>query len=692
MNQIQPNTVLTIPLPEDTVRVLYVREKVVVVISLIKKNTLPYELSYDDLQEEVEAGQAKVRSDYPVAFAWEFSEAQQRAIDRAWDVIGNFVLDIPDCYDPKVRSRYLTAKSKETGLTRTQIQRYLYRYWAGGMTKYALCPQYNKRGAPGKPRQSEKKLGRPVQYPRSNDGVRIGAKEIKYIQEAMEKHYTKHTKYSYRYAYREMIKAHYTDQVTGALADAYPTENQFRYHARQFVDVKKRAGSVVYNKDMRGILGSSRQEADGPGDLYQIDATIADIYLVAHDDRQAVVGRPEIYFVTDVFSRMIVGFYTCLESASWDNARSALLNVFTDKVAFCARYDIPITEDQWPCKGLPRALAVDNGELISKASNAIISGLGITVKNEPAWRPDLKGIVESRFRLLNLATKAKLPGSVLPDFRQRGGHDYRLDATLTLTEFTQIVIHFILDHNNRQMEQHPQPLPDVLKDGVPPIPLALWKWGISHRAGSLRQMEPESLRVALSQRGNATVTAKGIKFHSLYYQCPTAMEENWFSTARVKHSWKIKIAYHPNAMERIYWLKDNGEHEDCVQTEDSRSRYAGATLEEIDWLQQRQKKQKAAYSDLSLQSNVDSGAAIDAIIRNAKADAKTVPIESVRRSLRASEIRKNRRAEAAKLRDKAEETEEASPQQDSVEETDSLRSTSAYDAMFAGFLDDEEDT
>ena len=219
----------------------------------------------------------------------------------------------------------------------------------------------------------------------------------------------------------------------------------------------------------------------------------------------------------------------------------------TDKVAFCEQYGIQITEEQWPCKGLPRALAVDNGELISKASNAIIEGLGITVKNEPAWRPDLKGIVESRFRLLNLETKAKLPGSVLPDFRQRGAPDYRLDATLTLTDFTKIVIYFVLDHNRRQMERHPQPLPDILKDSVPAIPLALWQWGITHRAGSLRQMEPELLQVALSQRAQATVTPRGIKFHALFYQCETAMEENWFSTARIKRGWKIDIAYHPSA-------------------------------------------------------------------------------------------------------------------------------------------------
>lgn len=537
-----------------------------------------------------------------------------------------FVTDIPDCYDSKIRSRFLTAKCKETGLTRTQIQRYLYRYWAGGMTKHALCPQYNKRGAPGKARQSTKRLGRPIQYPRNNPGLQIGPKERAFIKEAIEKHYTKHTKYSFRYAYQEMLKAHYTDTVTGTLAEAYPTENQFRYHAQQFVDVKKRVGSVVYNKDMRGITGSSRQDADGPGDLYQIDTTIADVYLVAHDDRQAIVGRPQLYFVTDVFSRMIVGFYTCLESASWDTARAALLNTFSDKVHLCHQYGIEITEDQWPCKGLPRALAVDNGELISKASNAIIDGLGITVKNEPAWRPDLKGIVESRFRLLNLATKAKLPGSVLPDFQQRGAPDYRMDAILTLTEFTQVVIHFILEHNSRSMGQHPQPMPDLLKDNVPPIPLALWRWGIRYRAGNLRQVAPELLQIALSQRDQATVTARGIKFHSLYYQCPTALTENWFSKARTKHSWKIDIAYQPNAMDCIYWLKGNGTHEVCVRTGDSSQLYIGNTLEEIDWLQQQQKIQKAAYTDISLQSSIDSSTAIDEIIAKAEAAKKTIPL------------------------------------------------------------------
>ena len=266
---------------------------------------------------------------------------------------------------------------------------------------------------------------------------------------------------------------------------------------------------------------------------------------------------------------------------------------------------------------------------------------------------------------------------------------------MTLTDFTKIVIYFVLDHNRRQMERHPQPLPDILKDSVPAIPLALWQWGITHRAGSLRQMEPELLQVALSQRAQATVTPRGIKFHALFYQCETAMEENWFSTARIKRGWKIDIAYHPSAMERIYWLKKNGEPEECTQTEDSRSRYSGDTLEEIDWMQRRQKQQKAAYGDISLQSNIDSSKAIDEVIQNANREKKTIPFEPVKQREQARKIRENRKAEVAKLRAATEETEDAAvqPEQDRPEkESGTLRSTSAYGALFARFLEDEEDT
>ena len=159
MRQIFLNTVYTLHDPvEDIVRLLAFVDHgtVAVVISLIKKNPLPYMIDADTFVDDLESGQAKESSDYPPAFCALPSPAQQAAIKRAWDVIGSFVLDIPACYDPKIRSRCITAKCRETGLSRTQIQRYLYRFWAGGMTQHALCPQYNKRGAPGQSRKMHK--------------------------------------------------------------------------------------------------------------------------------------------------------------------------------------------------------------------------------------------------------------------------------------------------------------------------------------------------------------------------------------------------------------------------------------------------------------------------------------------------------------------------------------------------------
>ena len=87
--------------------------------------------------------------------------------------------------------------------------------------------------------------------------------------------------------------------------------------------------------------------------------------------------------------------------------------------------------------------------MISKASMAVIENLGIEVKNTPAWRPDLKGIVESQFRLFNLNEKERLPGAVLKDYGQRGARDYRKDAVLDLDQLTKIVINFILKNNHR---------------------------------------------------------------------------------------------------------------------------------------------------------------------------------------------------------------------------------------------------
>lgn len=686
------NSVYDIHFPrEDTVRVLSVDKDRVVVISLLKQNTLPYEIALTDFEDALQNGSAVQNTEILPAYTPQPTEKQEEAMEKSWSIIGEFVQNEPDCFDKKVRSRFIAEKSKKTGLQRKQIQNLLYRYWSRGMTKYALYPKYEQRGGAGKQR-SGTSMGRPTLYPRNAERIPIGEVERGYIEEAIKKYYNRNTKCSLADAYREMIKMHYTDTNTNTVCSSYPTLGQFRYHAKEYINSKKRFGSRIYNKDKRGITGSSRSEALGPGDVYQIDATLADIYLVSHYDRTAIVGRPELYFVVDVFSRMIVGFYTCLESASWENARLALLNAFTDKVAFCRNYEIGISEDEWPCKGIPRELIVDNAELISKASNAIITGLGLTVKNEPAYRPDLKGIVESRFRLLNIKEKAKLPGAVLPDFSQRGSPDYRLDAKLTLTEFTKIIIHFVLNHNQRIMRDHPQFTPDIIRDNVPAIPIELWNWGVRHRTGSLREMPWESLNLALSQRETAQVTKSGIRFHGMLFECETAKRDNWFSKARISGGWKIDVAYNASEVDRIYWLADIRTVEVCCRTADSKAQFSGLSIEEVDWLSRSLAGQRNAYQDITLQADIDHDAEVEAIVKEAEQSSRTISFEGAKMKAKPKQIRENRKRENELMKAEAEAKRvKETAENETPENEDYSDDPYGYDAMFAEYAEEGDD-
>jgi hypothetical protein len=95
-----------------------------------------------------------------------------------------------------------------------------------------------------------------------------------------------------------------------------PTIRQFRYfYDREYKKPQRleaRTHPGVYKKDVRPLTSTATASVLGPGSRYEIDATIADIYLVDDEDRSKIIGRPTIYIVIDVFSRMISGFISVL--------------------------------------------------------------------------------------------------------------------------------------------------------------------------------------------------------------------------------------------------------------------------------------------------------------------------------------------------------------------------------------------
>ena len=65
-----------------------------------------------------------------------------------------------------------------------------------------------------------------------------------------------------------------------------------------------------------------------------------------------------------------------------------------------------------------------------------------------------KGIVERKFLTLNGKIKQKTPGAIQKEYRERD-RDYRLDATLSLKEFTAIIITLVLHHNHKIIDKYP---------------------------------------------------------------------------------------------------------------------------------------------------------------------------------------------------------------------------------------------
>lgn len=257
------------------------------------------------------------------------------------------------------------------------------------------------------------------------------------------------------------------------------------------------------------MIGTATAGVLAPGSRYEIDATIADIYLLSAD-RHNVIGRPTLYVVVDVFSRMVTGFYVGLENPSYVTAMGALVTSMSDKIDLCGRYGFEITSEQWPTVGIPDAILADRGELLGYQIESLEKAFGVRIEITPPYRGDAKGIVERYFRTLQAEFKPFAPGVVTgTKVRKQGGKDYRLDATLTLEDFTRIMLASILHRNQYAVLPKYDRDADMSND-MALTPLNIWNWGIQYRTGRLRNVSEDALRIALLPRQKVYLSDLGV--------------------------------------------------------------------------------------------------------------------------------------------------------------------------------------
>ncbi|WP_029326688.1 Mu transposase C-terminal domain-containing protein [Bacillus coahuilensis] len=368
------------------------------------------------------------------------------------------------------------------------------------------------------------------------------------------------------------------------------------------------------NLTERPVLGSSIVK--GPGSVYQIDSTKSNVYLVSRFNPGKIIGRATVYYVIDVFSREVVGFYIGLEEASWVGAMMALANANMDKVEFCKQYGYEITPDMWRAKHMPLVIRTDKGpEYTSDKIERYLLAFSIKFDNTPTGRADLKGIVEQYIYRAEERIKSLLPGYVHKDAGERGAPDYRKEAVLTIEDYTKIIIEGILNYNqNHWIEDYPV-TKDMLKDNVKPIPNELWSWGISKARGILRTFDQKKVKFNLMPVEKASVKTTGIKFKNMHYSCKYVEDEDWYYRAESK-TWKINVSYDPRLVDYIYIHLGNGKYEACELLPKSEV-YRGMTFAEVKLKQDLEKKAKAIQEEAIEKGNVNQKAIIEKIVEEA---------------------------------------------------------------------------
>lgn len=628
-------------------RILFTETSYFYWIAIDENKGLPERVYLDECCNWTDEGRLEKIPDpysYLQGESWDQASSNYFESQRNYELIKPIV-EGEGAFDKRVRASRLNQVIAKSGKGKPTLYRLLRRYWQRGQMKNALLPDYKNSGAGGKRRNfTTSKAGRPRIYGIGR-GEPVTDSVRKQFRIICDKFLMNDKGFSVRYSYIKFTKA-YKLKHPDAEEHEIPTFRQFQYFYKteytKATQLTVQTPQGNYKKDVRPLHGTATEQALGPGSRYEIDATIADIYLVDDDDPDKVIGRPTIYMVIDVFSRMVTGFYIGFDNPSFPVAMKALMCSFDSKVKACAEYGIDISEEQWPCVGIPDVLLADRGELMSHQANYLVDAIGVRLESAPPRRGDAKGIVERSFGTLQAKFKPYMPGVVTGNkVKKHGEKDYRVEAAVARSDFVEILLYSILAHNlNKPLEKYDRS-PDM-PESLPSIPIELWKWGLQHRTGRLRSIDTDIAKILLLPRQKVTVSELGIKLWGLTYTGKEIIQTGWMHrSSEVTRPKKLFAAYELGSANHIYLFPEEGKNTFWVCDLSSRSR----EFRDLTWYQvwERQAAQKQTLAEANYQFapvERDFDDLLEKKLKKAKKNRKTSTLSSAQKI---NEIKDNKR-------------------------------------------------
>lgn len=419
----------------EIVRIVYLNgiDDVAFVMDLCTNKGFPEFCRASSIMSDLELGNAEIMTEDPWAMSVkdsDLSQTEKELRDRAWEIICDLANHSkePMIFDKKERNKLFSNVMKKHNVLPRSLHKYMRRFWQRGKVKSALLPDYKNSGARGKERTAgDTKRGRKrkLQYdPRVGEGVNVNEDIKKVFRIAISRFYRNPNETTLQDAFKLMLAEYFFEEFyydesgirkTILISpEKKPTYQQFHYWYSKEKDIEKdisvRKGKNTYALTARPLLSNSTSQVHGPCYRFEIDATVADIYLVSRYNPNWIIGRPVVYIIIDVFSRLITGLYIGLEGPSWIGAAMALANCVADKVEFCAEYGITIADKDWACHHLPFTLLGDGGEVAGANVEPLAANLRVRVETAAVGRGDLKGIVERNFRTIKDKVRPFLPG------------------------------------------------------------------------------------------------------------------------------------------------------------------------------------------------------------------------------------------------------------------------------------------
>ena len=489
-----------------------IEQELKTVISLMNDDSLVVEHPTFPVFKEEELSE-------PIKESFQTQRAAMRELKKAY---GPTYMDLMG-KKPKPKAKAIMEKYNIKKATFWNICR---RYFQSGMQDISLIDQKAFGNSKGKEYNFTTKSGRQSEY-LANIGIPI-TEEIRKIFDEAVKTYKEGRHTTMRSVYDKMNNMYFSTQkvVNGEIqydllpASERPTYKQFCNYLHKHItpeqqDIIKTSAREHFN-NKRILKGDSLYNVEGPGDMVEIDACEVDVSLVSMFDNNRTVGRPIVYFMIDVFSRIILAVSVAFDNNSNLGLTNLFLNLADNKHQYCQRYGMDFTnEDIWPSNIIPKRVRVDRGaEFRGKQFERICNELDIERILVAPATGSLKGIVEQSFRQLHLKQNVHLENHGLIEKRHDSQH--HTEASLNIEQYTRMVINFVLTHNQKYMEKYPTTM-DMVDKKVQPIPALLWKYGIKKYGEPTLISNKEQYLYNLMTPIKASLSKRGITYKELCY-------------------------------------------------------------------------------------------------------------------------------------------------------------------------------